>query len=231
MMPSPDLKARVLAAVSTDPAPTRDAVVGGMIFGWTIAGAVTVGLFLAVGGIHAGNRPLPFVAATASGWLAIAIAASLGATRRDSMLGRSRAALVAVSLAIPVALFAWYAVWLSYSPVGTEPVSMARGAGCLALTLAMGAAPVAILLWSRRGSDPVHPRAAGAALGTMAGAWASLLIGLHCEQAQLLHVALSHVFPVVLLAGVGAVLGDRFVDMGTEGVATSAADPPVTPHP
>jgi hypothetical protein len=226
MMPPPDLKARVLAAVTAKPAPTREAVVGGIVLAWVAAATVAVGIFIVMGGLHAGNRPIPFLGATASGWLAIAIAATLGATRRDSMLGRSRAALVAVAVGIPVALFAWYAVWLWCSPVGTDPVPMARGAGCLALTLAMGAAPFGILVWFRRDSDPVHPRAAGAAIGAMAGAWASVLIGFHCEHAQLLHVTVGHIVPVALLAAFGALFGERIIGLRSDAVAEASQSLP-----
>jgi hypothetical protein len=53
----------------------------------------------------------------------------------------------------------------------------------------------------------------------MAGAWASVLIDLHCECADLLHVTLGHVLPVAVLAAVGAIVGRRVIGMRAE-VAT-----------
>jgi hypothetical protein len=87
------------------------------------------------------------------------------------------------------------------------PWPLAGSARCALATLAMGAVPFAVALMGRRGSDPTHPRAAGAALGVVAGAWAAVLIDLHCEHADGMHVALGHVGPVVILALVGLVVG------------------------
>ncbi len=213
MMPPADLKARVLAAAAAEPAPIRPEVVRGTFLDGCVATAIALGIFFAMGGAHAGERPGSFVAATAAGGCAVALAATLGVVRRGSMLGRSRAALIALSLAVPVALFAGYAVWLSCWPVAAEPVPIAQGAVCLALTLAMASVPFVIFARSRRDSDPVHPHATGAAIGALAGAWASVLIGLHCEHVELLHVAVGHVLPVALLAGVGAVVGGRVIGL------------------
>jgi hypothetical protein len=158
------------------------------------------------------------VASTAAGWFALALAATLGVTRRRSMLGRSRAELLVLPLALPFALLGSYASWLLRWPVAGE-VPVTRGLVCLVFTLAMAMAPFALFVRARRDSDPVHPCATGAAIGAMAGAWASVLIDLHCECADLLHVTLGHVLPVAVLAAVGAIVGRRVIGMRAE-VAT-----------
>jgi hypothetical protein len=217
MMPPPDLKARVLAAVAIEPAPTRSTVARGLMLAWCAAATATLAIFFALGGPHVSERPAPFVVATAAGWSTLAIAATLGVTRRRSMLGRSRVGLLVLPLALPFALLGWYAPWLSRWPLACE-APVARGLVCLVFTLSMAAAPFAVFARSRRESDPVHPRATGAAIGAMAGAWASVLIDLHCECADLLHVTVGHVLPVAVLAAVGAILGRRVIGMRADAV-------------
>jgi len=211
MMPPAPLKVRVLAATAREPAPPRRAVVRALAFEWTTAVAVTLGIFFTIGGPHAAERPVSFVAATLAGWVALALAATVGVARRGTMLGRSRTALILLSLALPVALIGWHCLWLSSWPGTFGPVPLARGVVCMVLTFSMGAVLFAAFARSRRDSDPVHPAATGAAAGAMAGAWASVLIDLHCDSAELLHVTIGHVLPVVLLAAVGAVLGGRVI--------------------
>ncbi len=211
MIPPPELKARVLAAIATEPAPSRPEVVRRTVFAWMFAVTATLGIFFVVGGAHAAARPVPFVGATLAGWLAIAVAATLGVARRGTMLGRSHVALLAWPLGLPPALVGWYILCLSRGSIAPSPVPLLRGGVCLLLTFAMGAVLLAAFVRSRRGSDPVHPAAMGAAAGAMAGAWASVLIDLHCDSAELLHVMVGHVSPVLLLAGVGAVVGQRLL--------------------
>jgi hypothetical protein len=224
MILPPDLKARVLAAVATEPAPARAAVVRGVVFAWSAATVVTLGIFFVIGGPRVGERPAPFVAATAAGWFAVALVGTWGVARRGSMLGRSRAALLVLSLALPVALLGWYFGCSMLWPLASGPVSMERGWICLVLTLAMGAVPFAVFARSRGDSDPVHPRATGAAIGAMAGAWASVLIGLHCEHVAPLHVIVGHVLPAVVLAAVGAVVGRRVLGMRADPATARGSD-------
>ena len=70
---------------------------------------------------------------------------------------------------------------------------------------------LAAFLFLRRGSDPVHPRASGAALGAAAGAWASVLIHLHCPVAATDHVLLGHLAPVLFLSLAGVLVGRRLL--------------------
>ena len=127
------------------------------------------------------------------------------------MLGRPRALLVGAALATPTVLFAWMLVWNLLYPETLRAWAGRPGFLCLDFTLAMGAWPLVALVLARRSTDPVHPRATGAALGAMVGAWAGSLIDLNCRIANPAHVALGHVLPVVILVALGAWLGTRFI--------------------
>ena len=114
-------------------------------------------------------------------------------------------------------LLAWVAGFDAKFPEAVFPCPFAHGCKCLVLTLLLAAAPLAALVFSRRASDPVHPRATGAALGAAAGAWAAVAIDLRCAYGTLEHVAFGHALPVVLLAALGAWLGGRAVALGIKG--------------
>ena len=82
---------------------------------------------------------------------------------------------------------------------------------CFGVSLLFGIVPLITFLLARRGSDPVHPRSLGAALGAAGGLWAATLVDLWCPVAFPVHVVLGHVLPALLLAAVGAVLGARLL--------------------
>jgi hypothetical protein len=63
----------------------------------------------------------------------------------------------------------------------------------------------------RRGSDPVHPGVAGAALGITAAVAAGTLVDLWCPVAYLPHVLLGHILPLVVAAAFGAWAGQRLL--------------------
>jgi hypothetical protein len=109
-----------------------------------------------------------------------------------------------------VALLAWCVFG---SAVLGEPqvpgASMAAHTACFVFTSLFALGPLVAFAYLRRGSDPVHPRALGAALGAAAGAWGTMLINAHCAFTSPAHVAFGHVLPVALLAAVGALIGGR----------------------
>ncbi len=79
----------------------------------------------------------------------------------------------------------------------------------LVLTLAV---PIfAGLLWSFRKLAPTRLRAAGATAGLAAGAWSAMLYCLHCPEASALFVLTWYSLGIVLAAGVGALLGPRWL--------------------
>jgi hypothetical protein len=77
----------------------------------------------------------------------------------------------------------------------------------LRLSGLLSLAPMIGALWLRRGSDPVHPRAAGAALGAAIGAGTWVLVDLWCPVAYVPHLLLGHVLPLLLIILCGAALG------------------------
>jgi len=213
--PSDALRARVLSAARAEPSPTRAerARQGALLA--LAAAAWLVGIFLGIGGVHADGRPAAHLLGTALGWGAGALLATWQAYGRGrSMLGRPGRRMLAVAVATPVILLGWVAACNSQYPDAIFPCPFAHGCKCLALTLLLAAAPLAALLLARRASDPVHPRATGAALGAAAGAWAAVLIDLRCPYTTLEHVAFGHALPVAVLGALGAWLGGRAVGIG-----------------
>jgi len=94
----------------------------------------------------------------------------------------------------------WLAMWLGQ-----------RGLTCPWLLLTL-AAPIFVgLLWSFRQLAPTRLRAAGAAAGLAAGAWAATLYCLHCPETSALFVLTWYSLGIILAAGAGAVLGPRLM--------------------
>jgi hypothetical protein len=174
--------------------------------------AMVMGVFYAAGGSHAGPRPGAFILGTAFGWAGVAAAGLWVAfVRGRSMLGRPEKWLVSLAVGAPLVLFAWALVWgLCYPTtlVNAPPDAATR---CLVLTLALAAIPLVALSIARRESDPVHPRATGAALGAASGAWAGVMVDFYCPWTSPAHVLTRHVLPLVLLILVGAIIGQRLI--------------------
>jgi hypothetical protein len=206
----PDLRAAVLERARSTPSPdaaaTRRSAVIATVAGAAAGVATVFGL-----GVGLGGRPMPFVALSAAGWAAIAVGVSLvAAARGRMMLGRPRSLLAFVALACAPAVFAWVmGCTIGWPAVRDAQGTWATHVGCFVWTSILALGPVVALSLSRRASDPVHPRATGAAIGAAAGAWGGVLIDLHCPLTGPLHVALGHVLPVLLYAGLGALVGGR----------------------
>jgi Negative regulator of sigma F len=206
----PDLKRRILAAAATEASPTRQQRAIRSAIRAASALAVPLLLFALVGGPRVGPRPLGLVATTALGTAAIAVSALfLAAGRGPSMLGRSRRRLLGSAAIVPVAFLIWKAASSSGVPHMMEPWPDRSGLRCFALTALFAAWPVVALLWERWGSDPVHPRALGLALGVAAAAGAAVLVDLWCPVAHVSHLLAGHVAPMLLLGGLGALVGAR----------------------
>jgi len=221
MTPSPELKARVLAAAMKEPAPDRQAVRRRAGVSWLLAGTFPLLVFGGLGGMRAVERPLPFVVATAAGWAGVALAVSWISSRRGSMVGRPLATLVFAILSTPLLLATWYlGCFLRLDgPVTVAPPS--RALLCLAVSLVFAAGPFFVLAGRLRTSAPAHPRATAAAMAVVASAWAAVLMDLHCEQADPFHVTLGHVVPVLVLACAGFLLGERLLGLRGSGPGAS----------
>ena len=205
----PDLKSRILLAAQATPSTTRPV---SRAYTWLVAPASVIAaasLFFSFHPTVHGTRP--FYAATTVCWVAVAALSMWGALARGrSALGRPRALLFAIAVATPAALFAFMfglALMVPDATAGHAP----QGWKCLGLTVAAAAFPLLALALARRGSDPVHPVATGAALGAACGASSGVMVEMWCPVAAPAHVAFGHILPIVLLTLLGAALGARFI--------------------
>ncbi len=82
------------------------------------------------------------------------------------------------------------------------------------------------LMLVRRGSDPVHPAATGAALGAACGACAGVMVELWCPVGAPRHVAVGHILPIVVVAILGASVGARFIAMRCARLGSAAGRRP-----
>lgn len=82
---------------------------------------------------------------------------------------------------------------------------------CPWLVLMLSAPIFAGLLWSFRRMAPTRLRAAGAAAGLAAGAWAATLYCLHCPEVSALFVLTWYTLGIGIAAAAGALLGPRLM--------------------
>lgn len=202
------LRDRILKDLQAQPAPTRSVVRKRTALFLIVAFAISLAIFWLLDGVRVTYRPTWLVEATAGGsfFLAFAVAwVSFG--RGRSALGRPRILLTGVAMASPALLLFWK-IWVSSQVSdGLNEWPQRPGFKCLGLTLATGLGPLVAFVLARRGSDPVHPVALGAALGAASGTFAASLADLWCPVAYLPHMLLGHVLPLVTLTCAGALLG------------------------
>jgi hypothetical protein len=211
MTTSEDLKRRILEAARAEPVPTRRAVRRRACLLLGACAAIALAIFVYFGGFRQYDRPTLLVLWTSFGWGATASAAAwMGMARGQSMVGRTRGALIAVLVAVPALLLAWkIGVTIFFAPEMTQPWPGRPGFRCLGLSIAMACPLLLALLVFRRRSDPVHPAIAGSVLGVTAGVFAGTLVDLWCPVAFVPHVLLGHILPLVVVAAVGAWAGRR----------------------
>jgi hypothetical protein len=214
----PELKDRVLAAAASEISPTRRQLRVQTALLAASAIAVPLVLFALLGGARIGPRPLGLVAVTTLGTLAIASCALFVAFGRGrSMLGRTYPVLLATAVLVPVAFLIWKVTASAGVPGMMDAWPGRPGFRCFGLTALLAAWPVVALGWIRRGSDPVHPRMLGLALGVAAGAAAVGLVDLWCPVAHLRHLLLGHVAPMLLLGVIGMLVGARALGVRAAG--------------
>jgi hypothetical protein len=204
------LKARILQATQGQAAPSRQDVRRRVAITLATAVVVPLAAFLLVGAARPGPRPLALVLATSGGALGIALAAIWTAYGRGGqMVGRARARLLAMTVAAPATFVIWKLAWSSQYDHMTEDWATRPGLRCFALTMLFAAWPFLALASVRRGSDPTHPRALGAALGVATGTCAAVLVDLWCPVAHPRHLAIGHLLPIVILGLLGVWVGHR----------------------
>lgn len=214
-MTADELKARILAQASATPSRTRDEA---RVFAWLVLPSsviVAAALFFAFNGLrHGGGRQLWFYLASCVGWAMVATLSIWGALARGrSSIGRPRTWLLAITVGTPATLFAMMFGFAVAHPEVTSVHPERLGLKCLGLTVAAAAFPLVALALARRGSDPVHPVATGAALGSACGASAGVMVEMWCPVATPRHVAIGHILPIIVMAIVGAILGARLIAM------------------
>ena len=213
--PSADLRARVLAAASADPMPTRSAGLARR------AAVVAVGMVLSVlvlayiGGPQPDGRPVAYFLTIAALWTGVVLVASwAGIGRGRSMLGRAPSVRVIVAALTPAALVVvTLLAGLCWPATITEPSTIHDHLLCIELGSLMAIGPLVAFAFVRRDSDPVAPRLTGAALGAVAGAWGGLFIELRCGHCSVEHVVLGHVVPVVVFALAGALIAGSVISV------------------
>lgn len=207
MQPSPDLRAKVLAAAAASPARTRASARRSSAVLLVLSFGVALGIFESMGGLeHSSGRPFAITMSLAIGWaLASAALTYLALTRAGSTLARPPLLLGAAAFAAPVVMFLWLT---SFEGSYVEPYERV-GYRCLGMSLAMAALPLATVLVLRRGTEPRRPAAFGAIVGAMCGAWSGVLVDLWCPLTNRAHVLVGHVLPLAVLIGAGALVGAR----------------------
>jgi hypothetical protein len=211
-LPSEDLKLRLLREVEATPSSPRPAE--SKRTAWLVAMALlaSFSIFLAFGGVRITGRPSSLVLGTVIGTgsiAALAIWAMVG--RGRAMIGRASSWLTAVAIASPLALLVWKLVWSAQFENGLEAWERRPGFKCLGLGLVLAAFPLAAMLFSRRGTDAVHPGRAGMAIGIGVGLGAATLVDAWCPVAYVPHLLLGHLLPLALLGGVGFWLGRKIL--------------------
>ena len=204
-----DLRARVLAQVAGAPSPTRAVYRRRIVLVAVIGALATLALFMAMGGMARGTRPVEMIAFTVGfGLLAAAVLTRLSSSSSGTMLGRPRPVLLtAVVVTAPLLAVVAFGATMAWPAPSHEPVAAASHLACGVMSVLQGALPLLVLLLPRRGSDPVHPMITGAALGMTAGAWSVVMATLRCSHAAAMHSILAHVVPTLILTALGAGLG------------------------
>jgi hypothetical protein len=202
------LKSRILETTKRENSPTRKSVQRSNAVILATSLALTLNVFLAVGGTRGDPRPDPLALGTLLGWLSLAIAATWGALGRGgSMEGRSRRDLGLVAAGVPAAAWAWMVAWAARYPAIAASLPPTDASWCFLLSWALSLPVFFALAWVRWDADVRHPRATGAALGAAGGAWGGVFLNAHCPSLGLVHQALGHALPIAVLVLLGGLWG------------------------
>ena len=225
---SAELRARVLAAATAEPSPTRAAVRRRNMLIGVVAAASGIGAFLIFAMLMSEShllrlggevvpqqrleRPVWLVVATVGGALGVAATAVwLALGRGRSMLGRSPRWLLYGGVLIPVSLLVWKVI--GSLAFGDAMVAWPERPGERCLSVAAPVTGGALLSLAIRRHAPVRPALNGAVIGFAAGACAWVAADLWCPVAYVPHLLLGHVLPVLVLAGAGALLGRTLLSL------------------
>jgi len=167
------------------------------------------------GGARVENRPLWYVIGTTVGWVVVAGWAAWGSlSPGPTMLGRGRRFMQGIVVLAPAALFVWMIAWDFVDPDLMVAWPDREGWKCFKWTLLMSAWPIIALMLMRRGGDPIHPGARGAAIGASVGCCSGVFVDLWCPIADPSHLVLGHILPLFILSAVGLWLGRWLLSAG-----------------
>lgn len=206
----------LIASLASDVTPVRRNAVG-----WRLALGLAVGAAISAGYVVLKFGVRPDLGSAMHGfsfWMkwAYTISLALGAIAMTAQLARPETQRLRWLwlLSVPVLLLAsvgvlelirtpqadWLAMWLGHSW---------KQCPWRVLTLAM---PIFIgLLWSFRRLAPTRLRAAGAAAGLAAGAFAATVYCLHCPEVSAIFVLTWYSLGILLAASFGALVGPRLL--------------------
>jgi hypothetical protein len=160
--------------------------------------------------------PMGWLAGTALGWLfGFLIPCYLALVPRPGAV-TPRWRLAAISVAITSVSFVLFGLAVHPSGPSSRELGAAafhRGHACLELGLATALVPVVIGAIFLRGALPVGSRAIAAALGAGGGCLGGLVLHLHCNIANGLHVGLMHGGVVIVAALLSAAIVPRASDV------------------
>ncbi len=223
--PSP-LRDRVLQAAAARKSPTRRThrQKRALVLGIPLLGLVA---FAVMPPLSLRGRPLSYVLVSVGVMLVVAAAsASWVLARGTSTLGRPRDSLRKVIAAVPWGLaLGALAANVAAPDTWIAPTSdLLIHCECALVSLGIGAALLVSFAWTERESDPIAPRVTGASFGAAAGALSALVLAIRCPHADPVHVLVTHVIPVALLAALGAVVGARWLALkGARSVSSSTS--------
>jgi hypothetical protein len=206
----PDLRQRILAAAAASPAPTRAQTIKSRLWLFASAAVGAIAIFFIRGGIRPTGRPAILIALTSLGTSLIGGAGLyfLFTPQKNSVLRRPVWKLLLVAALAGIGFVIWkVGISSIYGLTARWPDRV--GLRCLRLSLLTGSLPLFAALVAWRRTDPVTPLATGAAFGAGAGLASAVLVDLWCPVAYVPHLLLGHVLPIVILAGVGALIGWR----------------------
>lgn len=145
---------------------------------------------------------------------ALGIAAAVVAVRPGRRgLGSPARALAATSLTV-APLYALVALsWPMTCAISEAHASRLHpwGLPCLSVATLVGAITLSLLTYSLRHTVPSAARLRGAALGAASGAWAGLILVLHCSASAPAHIVVGHVLPVAAFVALGTLIAPIFL--------------------
>lgn len=199
--------ANASALAPKEESPTRSAMKRRRILAIGFAVAWMVGLLLVMG--VANERlasPLPIVGCVLPAGLGLA-ALGLALSRGKAGLGPSVKS-AGVLLGVATVLFGATCIVTSSSVLGNGALAK-ESFVCGELILVLGAVPLLAIALAMRNSTPNRSVTRSALLGASAGLVAAGVQAVHCPKDELVHLAIGHGLPIVVLALVGATVVRR----------------------